>query len=163
MERLELCLSNTPPIETYAGSDWVDMNLYVLLDGAAFPDAQWTDNAPSILGMWSEALLRAPETGALELPFMDGSYCLKLQKDGDQLTVSAWNLDARAEGIPAVSCTLGEVCRTLLHAWNRLQSLVCTKGSPVRLALQESVANTASHYRALLRQMQTTIHGETRR
>jgi hypothetical protein len=69
--------------------------VWLRVDGVAFPAEGWTDFVVVVLGWWADAAaeLLAGNAGPIEVDFMDGPYRVRLR-----LAEDGWNLDLIERG-----------------------------------------------------------------
>lgn len=69
--------------------------IWLRVDGVAFPAEGWTDFVVVVLGWWADAAseLLTGNAGAIEVDFMDGPYRARLR-----LAEEGWNLDLVERG-----------------------------------------------------------------
>ena len=100
------------------GNIWIDVN------GTAFPEAEWSDFPITILGWWLQAYIEAqtPHQAAMTFVLMDGPFALKLcRADDDSWIVELSETGRRSERSNAAgSVNDGDVLRALLDAANTL-------------------------------------------
>ena len=73
--------------DTFISNDSCLINtiFFIEFQGKYFPDKQWTDFAPSVLGLWKTSLLQKIENheSNFSLYFIDGPYRLDVKKNND--------------------------------------------------------------------------------
>jgi hypothetical protein len=79
MQRAQLVVESDPLGRSAAGL--VFGKVYLLVNGTAFPDPDWTDFALVVLGWWCRAAcqLLDGEAGRVQVRFMEGPFAVELQ------------------------------------------------------------------------------------
>ena len=95
--------------------------LAVGLNGHWFPDPDWNDFVVVVLGWWCRSLRALLSEASAELPFMDGSYRVRIERsDTTFARVLLMNNDGRVlgEGVASLSALIAGVdraARVVLH------------------------------------------------
>ena len=148
MDRFEIFISDDYGISC-TNSNMIDLNIYIKINGIAFPSENWTDLAISVLGMWSESIIHSEKqaTANLSFYFMEGLYWLELQKEDTYLIGNAFSNGEKVDSISPFHFRYADVCQELLRAWDRVDRFVFDERSGLEQSVMDAASNTINHYR----------------
>jgi hypothetical protein len=149
--------------EVFPISRIVDTEFYVVCDGLAFPGEEWTDSALSIISSWIEEVVRHKgcKKSTYLLYFMDGSYWIEVQQEGEELILRGIDDGKDKEIKFIVSCTVQELRKKLKKTLYKLESIIQTNEKCDDYWRGE-FQPVIDHYKEVLRKSNTTCQGVSR-
>ena len=127
----------------------VDTVFYVLADGQAFPDDQWTDFVYPVISMWTETMLRnnSREYSKYSLPFEDGPFWLEVEQSKNDLLIKGINYRNHKTEVFQSTCTCSEFFNLLFMAFSELESIVHNNITFQEEKTKKTILSSIRHYK----------------